>query len=579
MKKLLILNAVTLLALSAQAPEALAPPLTGVSESFRTYAGRNLFAAFSTAADGEDAVNPNQLYIPRLTANAPLSRIAAPLAVTAAPSSMFNQTTGGTLPVTMVGNFAGLGAGFNASWTNQNLLPPDTTLAVGNNQIVQWVNLRVTVLDKANGASLLGGSGFVTGNQVWAGLPVTSVCRNQNQGDPVLQYDRMANRWVLSQFAFGTATATATPFRVFPAAPYALCLAVSQTNDATGTFNLQEFTLPALPDYPKLGVWTDAYYLTSNDFSFSTVTGLSTYIGSRVCGFDRSAILLGSPAGGVCFSGLAADHFAMLPGDFEGTLIPPANAAEYVISTDWFTKNAPPYVMELRRFKPDFVTPANSTLNDGLGGATDSFVAMPFDNSVIGSCNDNGGQCVPQPGTVRVLDSLSMRPMYRLAYRNLGANREVLVFTASITPQTGTAAAGVQMVEIRNPSANPPSIFNNVNFNPDSTSRWMAAAATDKLGNIALGYSVSSATVNPGIRIAGRLRNDIRSTLRGEINVQLGAAGSNQTSTAQRWGDYSTMQIDPADDCTFWYTQEYTSSSSSANWATRIIGFKFNSCQ
>jgi hypothetical protein len=273
---------------------------------------------------------------------------------------------------------------------------------------------------------------------------------------------------------------------------------------------------------------------------------------------------------------LSATHFATLPGDFEGSIAPPANAAEYLISTDWFTLNNPPYTMQLRRFKPDFVTPANSTLTDGFGGATDSFVAMPFDTNVIGSCGDGGGVCIPQPGTTRRLDSLSMRPMYRLAYRNLGANRETLVFSESIGP-TGGAAAGVQLVEIRNPGTNPPQVFNNVNFNPDATSRWMGAAATDKLGNIGLGYSVSSSTINPGIRISGRLRNDIRNTVRGELTVQNGAG--NQTSSSSRWGDYSTMQIDPADDCTFWYTQEYTSSSSPANWTTRIIGFKFNSCQ
>jgi hypothetical protein len=168
--------------------------------------------------------------------------------------------------------------------------------------------------------------------------------------------------------------------------------------------------------------------------------------------------------------------------------------------------------------------------------------------------------------------------MYRLAYRNLGAGRESLVFTETVDP-TGGAVAGIQMVEIRNPSANPPQIYNNVGFNPDATNRWMGAAATDKLGDIALGYSVSSSTKSPSIRIAGRLRNDIKSTLRGEIEVKAGTA--NQVASAQRWGDYSTMQIDPDDDCTFWYTTEYTSANTptSANWATQIIGFKFNNCQ
>src|SRR6266852_2935009 len=289
MKKLLILNAATLLALSAQTPTVLDTPLTGVSESFRTYAARNLTATFSIAADGDEEVNPNQLYIPRPSGAASRVGIAA-VTVSTPASTMYNQTSGGTLPVTVVGNFTGLGTGF-PNWTQQNLLPPDTTLAVGNNQIVQWVNLRLTVLNKANGASLLGGAGYVAGNQVWAGLGASSVCATHNQGDPVLQYDRMANRWVLSQFGFNTATGTASPFRPYPASPYAFCIAVSQTNDATGVFNLYEYVVPALPDYPKLGVWPDAYYMTSNDFSFSTTTGLSSYIGSRACAFDRAKML------------------------------------------------------------------------------------------------------------------------------------------------------------------------------------------------------------------------------------------------------------------------------------------------
>jgi hypothetical protein len=132
-------------------------------------------------------------------------------------------------------------------------------------------------------------------------------------------------------------------------------------------------------------------------------------------------------------------------------------------------------------------------------------------------------------------------------------------------------------VEIRNPSSNPPTIFNNVNLNPDTNNRWMGAAATDKLGNVMLGYSISSTTKAPSIRIAGRLRNDLKSSLRGEIEVLTGSG--NQTSTAQRWGDYSTMQIDPDDDCTFWYTQEFTNSTSSANWATHIFSYKFSNCQ
>ncbi len=572
MKNLCLLLSIGVFALSAQTPTVITPSATAVSDSFSNYSKLNpLTPSSETDADVEI---PNQFYIPRGGDNRVTTNVVAST-VTAPTSTMFNQTSNGTLPITVLSNYVGLGNGFNA-WTNQGLLPPDTTLAVGNNQIVQWVNLRLTILNKTTGALLLPGSGYVNGNQVWANLGAGSVCANKNQGDPVLQYDRMAARWVLSQFAFNTATGTASPFRVYPSAPYAMCFAVSQTNDATGLYNLYEFVFTRLTDYPKIGIWPDGIYFTTNDFTYSTVTGLSAYAGSRVCALDRAAMIAGTAATAICFSGLDAQHFAMLPGDFEGTTPPPAGAVAYILSGDWFTKNNPPYFLQLRRFHPDFVTPANSTLTDGFGGAPDSFVSLPFDNSVVGSCGDGGGACVPQPGTVRVLDTLSMRPMYRMAYRNLGPNKESLVFTQSVDP-VGAAVAGIQLVEIRNPAANPPSIFNNVNFNPNADNRWMGAAATDKLGNIGLGYSVSSATLSPGIRIAGRLRNDIRSTLRGEQTVKVGS--NSQTSTAQRWGDYSTMQIDPDDDCTFWYTTEYTNNASSANWATQIISFRFNSCQ
>ena len=558
-------------ALNAQSPDVLSPVSTGVSTTFQNYALQPQAPPGPDLGDGEDD-DGDRLYLPRPAGgqNATTATVVAP------PSPMVNQTSNTTLPVTISRNYAGLGTGFNGTWTNQNLYPPDTIMGVGRTQIVQWVNLRLTVLDKATGAPLLGGLGFINGNLVWTGLGTGSVCATTNQGDPNVQYDRIAERWVLAQFAFGTATATASPFRVYPAAPYALCIAVSQTSDATGAYNLYQYNLPSLPDYPKVGVWPDGYYVTTNDFSFSTTTGLSSYVGSRVCAFNRTAMIAGSSAGGICYSGLPPNHFGMLAGDFEGTLLPPTDETAFILSGDWFTLNNPPYSLQLRRFHPDFVTPANSTLTDGLGGGFDSFISLPFTANVVGSCGDGGGACVPQPGTVRVLDTLSMRPMHRLAYRNLGAGRESLVFTESVDP-VGTAVAGIQLVEIRNPAANPPTIYNNVNFNPDTTNRWMGSAATDKFGNVALGYSVSSSTLFPGIRIAGRLRNDIRSSVRGELTVQNGTGS--QTGTAQRWGDYSAMQIDPSDDCTFWYTTEYMINTSPVDWATRIAGFKFNSCQ
>jgi hypothetical protein len=423
-------------------------------------------------------------------------------------------------------------------------------------------------LNKTTGTPSLPSPFYVSGNQIWAGLKVTnpaSLCATTNRGDPVVQYDRLSGRWLLSQFAF-TSNNSAN----------SMCFAVSQTSDATGAYNLYEYNFGNnLPDYPKLGVWPDAYYWTGNQFKYPG----GSYNGSIVCALDRAAMLGGAPAPAqVCFQNLGAasgEYFAMLPADFEGTTAPPANSTEYILNINWFSLNNPPYTIELRRFHPDFVTPTNSTFTDGFGGGPLSYAAMPFANSVVGACGDLGSVCVTQPGTTRKLDTLSMRPMYRLAYRNL-SQYETLVFTETVDP-VGVGVAGIQLVEIRNPSANPPTIFNNVNFNPDATNRWMGSAATDKLGNVLLGYSVSSTTKAPSIRIAGRLRNDLKSTVRGEIEVLAGSG--NQTSTSSRWGDYSTMQIDPDDDCTFWYTQEFTNSSSSANWATHIFSYKFSNCQ
>ncbi len=574
-RKTALLLPVLASALCAQTLDVMKPAITAVSESFRSYAAANPTTPnVLVFGDGDETEIANQLYIPRPAGPVP-DRIS-PAVVTGATSSMINQVTNGTLPATVLNNYTGLGTGFNGTWTVQGLLPPDTTMGVGLTQIVQWVNIKLTVLNKSTGATVLPGAGFVNANQIWAGLGVGSVCASTNQGDPIVQYDRLAGRWVLMQFAFTIGTATNSPFLSYPAAPYAFCFAVSQTADATGAYNLYQFNMPNLPDYGKLGVWPNAYYLTDNAFSYSTVTGASSYVGTRYCAFDRTAMIAGTTASAICFSGLNQDHFASLPSDFEGSIPPPAGEDVFIVNGNWFNKVVPPYTLQVRRFHPDFVTPPSSTLTDGFGGALDSFVALPFDSTVIGSCADFGGRCVPQPGTTRLLDTVSMRPMYRLAYRNLGANRESLVFTQSIDPQGG-AVAGIQLIEIRNPAANPPVIYNNVTLNPDTTNRWMGAAATDKLGNVGLGYSVSSSLVSPGIRIAGRLRNDLKNTLRGELNVTTGSGS--QTSTFLRWGDYSTMQIDPSNDCTFWFTTEYMVNTSNSDWATRIIGFKFNNCQ
>ncbi len=436
--------------------------------------------------------------------------------------------------------------------------PPDTTLGVSDTQIVQWVNSHLAVYNKT-GTALLPAPGFIPGNQVWSALPVGSLCRDFNRGDPLVQYDRIADRWILSQFAFNAAGTL-----------NAQCIAVSTTSNALGTYNLYQYGFGSeLPDYGKLGVWPDAYYITYN--MFPAAGGFS---GGRACAYDRAAMIAGAAAPvSVCFNSL--NFFSFLPSDLDGDTLPPVGTPNFHISWDWYN-TAPPYTMNMTKFVPNFVTPALSTFNDGFGGAVFSSVAFPLGTNTFAPCNDAASsfQCVPQLGTAQTLDTLGDRHMYRLVYRNFGSY-DALLFTQAVD-NVSPISAQLRWWEIRSPNANPPVVYQNSTFAPDATLRWMSSAAFDKLGNIGIGYSASSSTINPGIRIAGRRRTDPKNLLRTEVVVQNGTGS--QTTSLERWGDYSTMQIDPANDCTFWYTTQYIGTNGTFNWRTKIASFRFPNC-
>ncbi len=451
-------------------------------------------------------------------------------------------------------NFEALGVGTPGYGVSS--APPDPTLGVSPTQIVQWVNTQIGIYDKA-GNPLLPAPGFINGNQIWAGLAPGSLCRQFNSGDPLVQYDRLAQRWILSQFAFN-ATNTQN----------AQCIAVSTTSNALGSYVLYQYNFGALlPDYGKLGIWPNAYFLTYNMFNLG-----ANFSGGQACAYDRPAMIAGLAAQQICFNSLS--RFSFLPADLDGTNLPPAGAPNYLISWDWAFRANGPYTLQLTKFAPDFNTPANSTFDDGLGGAPFSFVAFPMDASSLAACNDSGGSCVSQLGTGQLLDTLGDRQMYRLVYRNFDTH-EALLFTQTIDDSAGLNAH-LRWWEIRQPGAAVPQVYQNSTFRPTGDARWMGSAAFDKLGNIGIGYSVSSATMNPSIRIAGRRKTDPKNLLRAEVTVQAGTGS--QTIGLDRWGDYSTMQIDPANDCTFWYTQQYIAANGTFNWNTRIASFKFPNC-
>lgn len=423
-------------------------------------------------------------------------------------------------------NFDGLGNGSLGFTVNS--APPDTNGAVGSTQYVQWVNSSFAVFNKSTGAKV---SGPTAGNTLFSALG--NGCATNNDGDPIAQYDKLANRWVLSQFSVSTT-------------PFLQCVAVSTTSDATGTYNVYSFSYPNFDDYPKMGIWPDGYYTTFNMFNGNT------FVGADACAYDRSKMLAGQPATQVCFQ-QGSSVGGLLPGDLDGTTAPPAGSPNFFA---FFGTNN----LNLFKFHVDFATPANSTFTGPTVIPVAAFTAL---------CN--GGTCVPQPGTTNTLDSLADRLMYRLAYRNLGT-KEALVVNHSVVAGT---SGGVRWYEIDNPNGTPV-LAQQSTFAPDSKYRWMGSIAMDHSGNMAMGYSVSSSTTSPSIALTGRLATDPANTMQAEASIVAGTGSQN--GTLSRWGDYSAITVDPVDDCTFWYTTEYMKTTGTFNWNTRIANFKFSGC-
>jgi hypothetical protein len=425
-------------------------------------------------------------------------------------------------------SFEGLGnAQYGFSVTGA---PPDTEGTVGATQYVQWVNTSFAIFNKSNGALI---SGPTAGNTLWSGFG--GGCETNNDGDPIVIYDKLAHRWVFSQFSVSTT-------------PYLQCIAVSTTSDATGTYNRYSFQYSNFDDYPKMSVWPDAYYETFNMFA-----GGTTFVGADACAYNRAAMLAGTTATQVCFQ-QGTSVGGLLPADLDGTTAPPTGSPNYMM---YFGTNN----LNLFKFHVDFSNPANST-----------FTGPTVINVAAFSPLCGGGTCVPQPSVSQQLDSLADRLMYRLAYRNFGSH-ESLVVNHSVVAGSG---GGVRWYEIQNP-AGTPVVAQQSTFAPDSNYRWMGSVAMDQAGDLALGYSVSAASaLFPSIRFAGRVPTDPASTLETEVNIVSGTGSQN--GSLSRWGDYSAMQVDPVDDCTFWFTEEYMKTTGSFNWNTRIASFKFPSC-
>jgi hypothetical protein len=427
-------------------------------------------------------------------------------------------------------NFAGVGQG---DYGYNDYYPvPDTNGAAGDTQYVQFINDDFAVFDKKTGALI---AGPTSGTAFWATLGGT--CAEAPQGDIVAKYDQIANRWLMLQFEFQED-------------PYQTCVAVSQTDDATGAY--YEYALSFgenFPDYPKISVWPDAYYMTANNFE-------TNGFAAEVCALDRTAMLTGGAMSAQCF--LNSDESSFLPSDMDGNGI--AEQGEPAFITALYDSSH----LHLFKFHVDFSNPSNSTFT----GPTTITVA-----TYSPACDEN--DCIPQPSPGVGLETLSDRLMFRLAYRSF-SDHESLLVTHDVTP-SNAQAAGLRWYEIRDPNGTP-TVFQQGTYSNNKASLWMGSIASDKNGNFALGFSASNSTnLFPSIGVTGRLKSDPAGTMRNPLVIKKGSG----VEEYYRWGDYSDMEIDPVDDCTFWYTTEYvkTTIGGGNNWSSQITNFKVPSCK
>ena len=436
----------------------------------------------------------------------------------------------------------------------QGFLPPDTVGEAGPNHFVQAVNVAFRVWDKSGNPL----TPTISIGSLFSSLPLP--CRSSISGDPTVAYDQLADRWIIGQICWG-------------AFPRHQLLAVSKTPDPTGSYYLYDFEMPNTKynDYPKFGVWPDGYYMTDNQFD---KVGVS-FRGVGYLAFDRTKMLRGDPTASYvyfdsCPENQSCKVFGGLPSDLDGNIPPPTGAPNTfaVFTADEFS-DPQGDGLRLFDFHVDFAHPENSSLVE----RTESpFPVAAFD-PLIGYISQ------PSLNFFTYLDPIGDRLMNRLAYRNFGNGREALIATHSVdTPAQDHSGVRYYELDRSSPSA-AYAVAEQQTFAPDSNSRWMASGAMNRNGDTALGYSVSSTTVSPSIRYAARFSDDPSGSGLFEGEQTIIAGGGYQTSSSRRWGDYSQMTVDPTDDCSFWYTQEYYVSAGSAPWHTRIAKFTPRPCE
>ncbi|MFK5856441.1 MAG: PKD domain-containing protein [Bacteroidota bacterium] len=421
---------------------------------------------------------------------------------------------------TVIENFSGVSNTYNVA-------PPDTDGDVGIDHYFQMVNQGFAIWDKS-GTLLYGPVDNIT---LWDGF--IGPWSNTNDGDPVVVYDEYADVWVATQFSLPN----------YPSGPFYELIAVSQTSDPLGAWNRYAFEFNNMPDYPKFGIWPDGYYFTTHQFANGSWAGG----GLSIC--DRDAMIAGDPDAEMIYFSMGSSSYGLLPADADGALPPPVGSPSYVI--DVATNSLRIWEVEI-----DWTNTSNSSVT-----SLPSLPTAPFSTQ---------GITISQPGTGQQLDEMTGMTMYRLQYRNFD-NYQVMM--ANHTVNAGGGRAGVRWYELRNYGSGW-DIYQQGTYAPqDGENRWMGSIAMNQNGDIGLGYSVSSSSTYPSIRIAGQSSGAPLGLGIFDIDETSIYEGENSQSGVSRWGDYSAMAVDPSDSQTFWFTTEY--SNGGWNWRTQIASFGF----
>ncbi len=494
---------------------------------------------------------------PSLKPPGPARAIVAPN-VALAPMPAISQSFGGLSLNTVV-----TGGGAGAGW------PPDVNGDVGPNHYIEAVNDAYAIYNKTG--TLLAA---FTENSLWSGAG-TSPCNGHGEGDPVVVHDALADRWILTHLAFGVNASGQ------PTSPFYQCIAVSKSGDPVGggwwlyairidTGSTNQPPVGTLNDYPKFGIWTDCLYMAANGYNEPA----GSFSGTMFASFSRSDMYAGaSLTGALGFISNTSDPFTMIPSNLLGTSagsLPPAGTPNYLVS-----ESNTAFTFEVRKFT------AGTNCSAGSLSAATNVSQTPY----------TGPSVVPQPNTTNKLDSLGERLMQKVQYRKIGSTESLWVVHSTQAGATGTVQPQWAQINVTGGTIATTPVQQQI-YAPDSTlHRWMPSLAVDGQGNMALGYSTSNGTSPnfPSIAYSGRLVSDPLNNLP-QTEAQLIAGAGSQTNNCDingqiipcpRWGDYTAMSIDPADDCTFWYINEYYSSQANGaagNWQTRIGSFKFPSC-